>query len=213
MEVILWKEKQKGIKMETLDKRYEKKRYYDGTIAKLAAQTARDGLCSLYADALLKKKIPKAEEIAKVFLSAAEHGDAYAQGRLAKMLYEGCGIKKDELEAARWMRKAADQGNEIAQFNLGLMYINGLGVENDEPEAVRWFRRAAEQGYLNAQFKLGKMLADGIIVKDHSESLQWLKKAAEQGHTEASEAIKKLKGKKGGSLWRSAKSKVSAQLI
>ncbi len=53
------------------------------------------------------------------------------------MLYPGKGVKKDEQQAAIWMRKAAEQGLSAAQVQLGEIYYYGLGVERDYVQAGR----------------------------------------------------------------------------
>jgi TPR repeat protein len=48
--------------------------------------------------------------LAQFVLKAANQGHAEAQYRIARMLYEGTYIAKDEAAAALWMRKAAIHG-------------------------------------------------------------------------------------------------------
>jgi uncharacterized protein len=43
-------------------------------------------------------------------------------------------VTKDDLEAAKWLRKAADQNLAAAQGALGAYYANGLGVAKDDAE-------------------------------------------------------------------------------
>lgn len=52
--------------------------------------------------------------------------------------YEGEGISKDVVEAARWYRMAAEQGDANVQFRLGLMYFLGIGVYKDNIQAYAW---------------------------------------------------------------------------
>lgn len=192
------------MRTETLDERYEERRCYHGTVAKLAAQTARDDLISLYANALCEEKAPTQSEVAEVFAEAAERGNVAAMIKLGLMYLAGVGVKKDVEETKKCFQKAAEQGSAPAQHNLGLLYSGGHGMERDDTEAVRWFRKAAEQGYAPAQFELGKRLADGIVANAEKEfekeAEKWLKKASEQGHEEATETLKS--GKKGKSWWR-----------
>lgn len=49
------------------------------------------------------------------------------------MLYfEGKGVHKDYVEAAKWFRRAANQGRAEAQQNLGGMYSRGQGVPQND---------------------------------------------------------------------------------
>jgi len=65
-----------------------------------------------------------------------------AQASLGIAYHTGTGVKKDDVEAAKWYRKAAEQGISIAQFDLGVMYYRGEGVRKDDAEAVRWYRQS-----------------------------------------------------------------------
>lgn len=51
------------------------------------------------------------------FISAAKLGNAYAQEKVAWMLYKGKGVNKDKDAAMEWWRKAAKQGN-IEAINI-----------------------------------------------------------------------------------------------
>ena len=64
-----------------------------------------------------------------------------------RLLRQGQGVAKDEVEAVKWYRKAAEQNHAAAQYNLGVCYANGQGVAKDEVEAVKWYRKAAEQNH------------------------------------------------------------------
>lgn len=72
--------------------------------------------------------------------------------------YEGRGVPKDPVEAARWLRMAAEQGHADAQFKLGMLYIEGDGVPEDATEAVRWLHRAAQQGHAQTLEMFGDAL-------------------------------------------------------
>ena len=62
----------------------------------------------------------------------AQKGDAVAQFLLGGMYYNGEGVPKDDIQAAKWYRLAADQGLAEAQLNLGSMYFFGRGVPQDD---------------------------------------------------------------------------------
>jgi hypothetical protein len=47
--------------------------------------------------------------------SAAERGDAEAQGKLGVMLLTGAGVPQDRAEGLKWIRMAAEQGSAPAQ--------------------------------------------------------------------------------------------------
>ena len=83
----------------------------------------------------------KAKAKQRQFLVAkakAEQGDALAQLSLAMCYSNGEGVAKDEVEAAKWLRKAAEQGEPIAQTCLGTFYVAGKGVAKDVVEGYAW---------------------------------------------------------------------------
>ena len=66
---------------------------------------------------------------------AAALGDAEAELNLARMYSTGHGVPRDDVEAAKWLRRAVDQGRVVAQTVLAAMYIAGRGVvKSDTPD-------------------------------------------------------------------------------
>ena len=113
----------------------------------------------------------------------AENGVATAQFSLSLRFFFGIGMKEDQVEGVKWLRKAAEQDHLEAQNSLGLTYAQGNGVAKDWVEAVKWYRKAAEQNHARAQNNLATMYARGEgVAKDQVESVKWLRKAAEQDH-------------------------------
>lgn len=106
------------------------------------------GLLYLYGgDGIEQNKL----EAEKLFLQAAEKGNAEAQYNLALMYDEGDGVKQDKAESVKWYLKSAEQGLPESQYNLGIMYENGEGVTQNHEEAVKLFQEAVRQGFKNAQ--------------------------------------------------------------
>jgi len=93
----------------------------------------------------------------KLFVEAAEMGQAKAQYRLGFMYSLGKGVKKSDQEAVNWWQKAAKQNDPDAQYYLGYMYEIGGGVKQDIGEAKKWYQKAAANGSVNAAQSL-KML-------------------------------------------------------
>ena len=62
------------------------------------------------------------EETVKWYRTAAEHGYATAQFRLAKLYEYGWGVPQDDQKASRWYHAAAKQGDADAQFELALKH-------------------------------------------------------------------------------------------
>ncbi len=86
----------------------------------------------------------------KLFVEAAEMGQAKAQYRLGFMFSLGKGVKKSDQEAVNWWQKAAKLNDSEAQYYLGYMYEIGGGVKQDIGEAKKWYQKAAANGNVNA---------------------------------------------------------------
>ncbi len=78
----------------------------------------------------------------RVWMPAAEAGDAEAQVHVGEIFEKGLGTEPNYDAAVHWYGKAAEQGNERALFNLGTLYEQGLGVEKDRLTALNYYRQA-----------------------------------------------------------------------
>jgi len=78
----------------------------------------------------------------RVWMAAAEAGDAEAQTNVGEIYERGLGTEPNYEAAALWYRRAADQGNSSALFHLGTLYEQGLGVEQDRLKALNLYRQA-----------------------------------------------------------------------
>ncbi|MEL7046980.1 MAG: caspase family protein, partial [Pseudomonadota bacterium] len=78
----------------------------------------------------------------RVWLPAAEEGDAEAQNAVGEIFERGLGTEPNEELAAVWYRRAAEQGYKAAQVNLAMLYEVGRGVPRDQRIAMNWYRRA-----------------------------------------------------------------------
>lgn len=78
----------------------------------------------------------------KVWMDAAEAGDAEAQNNVGEIYERGIGDEPNYEAAAFWYQKAADQGNSRAQFNLGTLYEQGLGVPANKMKALNLYRQS-----------------------------------------------------------------------
>lgn len=78
----------------------------------------------------------------KVWMAAAESGDAEAQVNVGEIFERGLGGSPNYAAAVIWYKKASEQGNSRAQFNLGTLYERGLGVEKSQLKALNLYRKA-----------------------------------------------------------------------
>ena len=78
----------------------------------------------------------------KVWMQAAQEGDAEAQTNVGEIFEKGLGTSPNYQAAVLWYSKAAEQGNVRAQFNLGTLYETGRGVPMNKLTALNWYRAA-----------------------------------------------------------------------
>ena len=123
----------------------------------------------------------------------AENGDATLQYQLGLYYFNGNGVAKDYLEAARWWRKAAGQGNAKAEYEFGLCYYAGYGVEQNYAEAAQWWTKASEQGDALAQYNLGCCCFYGYgVAKNLIAADKWLNLASAQGNENARQLLRRV---------------------
>lgn len=67
----------------------------------------------------------------KLLFENAEKGNPVAQLKLSLYYLNGQGVEKNEVEAAKWMKKASDYGLVEAMFNYATMLRDGTGVEKN----------------------------------------------------------------------------------
>ncbi len=79
----------------------------------------------------------------KVWLGAAQQGEALAQVTLGEIYEQGLGVAADYEVARQWYEKAAAQQVPRAYVNLGNLYERGLGVTADAARALHFYRLAS----------------------------------------------------------------------
>src|SRR5689334_6547921 len=128
-------------------------------------------------------------EAHRLFISAANAGDAQGQIWLADMMANGLGQPVDGNGAIYWLTRAADSGSAEAARRLGDLYRDGTVVLQDLDQAHAWLQRAADQGNRAAARDLGELYAEGLGVnKDLVTAYQWLNLAAADGDMAAARA-------------------------
>jgi putative methionine-R-sulfoxide reductase with GAF domain len=115
-------------------------------------------------------------------LQMADRGDATAENALG-LLYaagdEKQGVKRDEMNAARWFTKAAEHGSVPAQSKLGSLYWGGRGVAADNSQAYFWTVLARASGD-NASQALAPFIATRLTRAQRAaieqQAEQWLER-------------------------------------
>ncbi len=104
-----------------------------------------------YHDAITLYKQNKFQEASKLFLKAAQAGDAESAYILGYLYTGGIGVKPDLKESVKWYKIAAKKGHTNAQVNLGWAYIGGQGVKVDYKKAAFWVKKAKDKGSVQAK--------------------------------------------------------------
>lgn len=88
----------------------------------------------------------------KYYRQAIANG--YTAQYLAKMYYDGRGVKQSYTEAFKLYLKSAEAGDINSQYQVGQMYRTGQGAVKDSAKARYWFEKAAQHGQSLARLAL-----------------------------------------------------------
>jgi TPR repeat protein len=97
-------------------------------------------------------------EAGRLWLAAADHGDARAQYYYARWLRDSPAGPHDPSMAIPYLQRAADAGEVDALHLLGTFYRDGTGVTRDESRARALYERAAAQNFAPSMLNLADML-------------------------------------------------------
>jgi TPR repeat protein len=106
---------------------------------------------------------PDYPEALKLFLLAANQGDARSMANVGWIYENGLGLpQRDCTKAMEWYKKAVAGGDTIALWNIGRIYDLGCNeFKQDFHEARLWYQKAAVRGWADAANALKKLDADG----------------------------------------------------
>jgi uncharacterized protein len=128
----------------------------------------------------------------RVWMAAAEAGDADAQNNVGEIYERGLGGEPNYEAAVIWYQKSADQNYARAQFNLGTLYEQGQGVEKDRLKALNLYRRAwglPEDNVMYAsaaQHENDELRAElQKVIAEKDQQLQLLQKQLQQAEADA----------------------------
>lgn len=120
----------------------------------------------------------------KLYESAADNGDCYAQLMAGYMSDYGDGVLCDVDKAIYYYSLAANQGDNNAALNLANIYLLGRNVPVNSEKGVDLMRTAAEMGNAVAAFSLGRLYAIGLHVKEDLDlAAYWIENAEKNGYT------------------------------
>jgi uncharacterized caspase-like protein len=92
-------------------------------------------------------------EARRMFLQAADLGNAEAMAYLGKLSWEGWGGPKDQMAGTEWLQKAAERGHVTAMQDLEWIYAQPGPMQNLD-EARRWATAGQEARWLQASLTI-----------------------------------------------------------
>lgn len=100
-------------------------------------------------------------EAGRLFLAAAERGDARGQFFYARWLRDSPAGPRDPTAALPFLEQAVTQGQTDAQHMLATLYRDGIGVPRNEGRAKALYEMAARENHAPSMFNLADMLRSG----------------------------------------------------
>lgn len=100
-------------------------------------------------------------EAGRLWLAAAERGDARGQYHYARWLRDSAAGPRNPTAAIPYLERAANSGLPEAQHMLATFYRDGVGVTSNEARARALYEQAARQNYPPSMFNLADMLRRG----------------------------------------------------
>ena len=118
-----------------------------------------------------------AEEERLFYEKRANQGDAEAQFTLGLAYFQGVGVPKDNMKAAKWLNEAIIHGHNAAEFTLALL-LTQVNEEETKREAVKkerlFYEERADQGDPEAPFILGVAYIHGVgVPKNNKDAAKW----------------------------------------
>ena len=108
-------------------------------------------------------------ELFENILKLSEDGDIFAQNELGDMYLYGYGIKEDEEEGMKWLKKSAKAGNWGTMHKLGNKYYN----QGNYGEAVEWYRKSFDKGFDWDGYNLANCYYNGYgVPKNYLKALK-----------------------------------------
>lgn len=139
---------------------------------------------------------PDPVRAADLYRRAAEKGHVLAGLRYGLALSEGVGIKRDAVQAQKWLVQARENGVPEAALALGDMAArtpasrDKAANERTVQSAVSWYEVAAHGGVPSAQFKIANAYFSGVgVARDPMQAMLWYGRAAQQGLPQAQHAL------------------------
>ena len=114
-------------------------------LRKAAALGDTDAQFDLYSDLKNSKDVKLKDEALRNLLASAENGNTMAMQDLSDLYFKGGSVRKDAIEAEKWIRRAALASDPVAMNNLSILISRRQQDKNSLAEAYAWSRLAAKR--------------------------------------------------------------------
>ncbi|XP_075050856.1 protein sel-1 homolog 3 [Mixophyes fleayi] len=139
----------------------------------------------LMEDDILKEQTRENDDIFLWLKQNAERGDAYAQHRLAQMLFWGQqGVTKNTKAALAWYERGAlENENPVLMYDYAVLLFKGDGVPRNMKLALKLMKKSASKGQVEALNGLGWYYQH--FKKDYVRAVKYWRKAYDKGNKDA----------------------------
>lgn len=148
----------------------------------MGGTSSRDGFLS--EDVPLVRKATRIEELAEL----ARDGNVQAMRKLARISYQGRGVKQSTRIAIKWWKEAAEYGDAPSMMYLGDLYRTGDGVKKNAERAFSYYKEAleaTEDSSDKIKAQAIKTIYPRIQKLPLSVTLSWLKERCNENDIEA----------------------------
>ncbi|CAG8720749.1 974_t:CDS:2, partial [Dentiscutata erythropus] len=111
---------------------------------------------------------------AQLFKEATNSGNEVPniQLKYGLCLFQGIGVERNFLEAAKYFQKATDNGLVVGMYNAGNLFYSGLTGVKDEELGIKYIREAAQYNHSDAiEFYVENIVNDTTIDNDKISKL------------------------------------------
>nr|XP_033803992.1 protein sel-1 homolog 3 [Geotrypetes seraphini] len=136
-------------------------------------------------DEMLKDQTKETGDIFLWLKHEAKRGDAFAQQRLAQMLFWGQkGVSKNAQAAIQWYRKGALENEDpVLMYDYSIVLFKGQGVTKNRRLALQLMKKAASKGLHQAINGLGWYYH--AFKKDYGKAAKFWRKADRMGNIDS----------------------------
>lgn len=126
----------------------------------------------------------------KLFVLAADQGNAWAATNAGILLTEGDPGEPDLKKSITYFEKAIALGDPLGLYYMAEYYRQGVGIEKNISRSIELYRQAAMLGYDPAKYQLGaSLITPNAAPEELAEGIRWIQEAANNDHFQAANLL------------------------